>query len=196
MNELLRTVPRKFNFGSGACYMNGYVNVDIKPMLADMKPPNYFLCDNITTLKNLYKFFQRDYEVADEISSYHALEHLGRPRNNCQSQYNTCTEDILIKWIKFLKVGGTLVIEVPDFDKLVYKYYDACAYNDTKATWNLKKHFYGLDRNIGDVHTWGFSRWELIEMFGKLNLKVTNVSDGTDYHAKDEPCFRIEAVKL
>lgn len=90
----LKNGPVKFNLGSGPPHIHkkGYVNIDL-----------HTECDFRCDAKNLAPAI-REYGQADRIRAYHILEHMGRH------------EVILTlrNWLKALKPGGVLDIEVPD----------------------------------------------------------------------------------
>ena len=91
----------RLHLGCGQRYLNGYVNIDlpqsqhIGPLRR--KPDKYA---NIAELR-----FEKS--SVDEIRLHHVFEHFARPQ--------ACA--LLVAWRAWLKPGGTLRIEVPDFNR-------------------------------------------------------------------------------
>ena len=86
----------KLNLGSGRNSLNGYINIDIEPLVgADL-------------VWDAQTFLPYDDGTIDEILVYHLLEHFEVNR----------LKPILRHWRRLLKPGGTLIIESPDFAKL------------------------------------------------------------------------------
>jgi predicted SAM-dependent methyltransferase len=82
----------RFNLGSGGVNKKGFISVDLNP-------PCDFVC-NVTDISPLI----RHYGQADEILASHILEHMGRNQ----------LIGVIRNWLKGVKKGGTLNIEVPD----------------------------------------------------------------------------------
>ncbi|MBI2063883.1 MAG: methyltransferase domain-containing protein [Candidatus Yanofskybacteria bacterium] len=100
------------NLGSGPYSGKEFINVDITP---------FPLIHHISDVKEL-KMFAND--SVDFLYSCHVLEHI--PRSQLAS--------VLKEWRRVLKMGGTLRISVPDFERLL-EVYRASA-NDADAIVN------------------------------------------------------------
>tara|TARA_B100001248_G_scaffold11726_1_gene7605 strand:+ start:2748 stop:3401 length:654 start_codon:yes stop_codon:yes gene_type:complete len=114
----------------------------------------------------------------ETIESYHVIEHLGRHQ----------AKEALINWFKILKNNGKIVIECPDFDEAVKEYIDG---NESRID-----NIFGYQRFDGDIHCFGynFERLKnLLELVGFTNIEQ---KEPTDYHRFEEPCLRVEAIKI
>jgi predicted SAM-dependent methyltransferase len=114
----------KWNLGAGGVVKKGFLSVDLTV-------ESDFQCD----VRNLQPLIQ-EYGKADEIHASHILEHIGRPE----------VVPTLRGWIKALKPGGVLNIEVPD------------------GAWAAEQ-FVNYAKNGGDIDDWpqmvimGAQRW-------------------------------------
>lgn len=111
------------------------------------------------------------------IESYHVIEHLTRydlPR-------------ALKEWHRLLMCGGKLIIECPDFDEDVKEY--------TKGNEKRIDSIFGLQRFPGDTHLFGYNFKTLKQMLESCGFKDIQKKEPQDYHAKDEPCLRVEGIK-
>ncbi|MFH1968372.1 MAG: methyltransferase domain-containing protein [bacterium] len=88
----------KIHLGCGGTYLNGYINIDYPTddkTIMDVKADVY---QDITTL-------EYPDNSLDEIRSHHLFEHFNR----------VDVLKLLAKWRRWLKPGGKLVIETPDY---------------------------------------------------------------------------------
>jgi predicted SAM-dependent methyltransferase len=113
----------------------------------------------------------------DEIISFHLIEHLDRRD----------AEFTIKHWYGLLKPGGRVIIECPDIVEVMRQY---LAGNE-----EMLFSVYGRNRYPHDTHMWGYSRASLSVLLNKLGFHTVICSDGTDYHARFEPCMRVEATK-
>ena len=154
------------NIGCGAKIWPGFVNIDFENNWSKKKPD--IECDirNIT-LPNDY---------ADVAYSIHVLEHF----------YRHETEDVLKEWVRVLKPGGKLIIEVPCLDKVIGKFNH---YIKEKLEINKQATMFRLygdprykDANM--VHNWCFSVQELIALLEKSGLCDVHYSEA-EWHRPD-----------
>jgi SAM-dependent methyltransferase len=88
----------KIHLGCGGTYLDGYVNIDYPTddkTIMDVKADVY---QDITTL-------EYSDNSLDEIRSHHLFEHFNR----------VDALKLLAKWRRWLKPGGKLVVETPDY---------------------------------------------------------------------------------
>ena len=157
--------PVKLNLGCGHKHMPGFINCDFESNWADKQPD--VACDVTKTLP-----FPDNY--ADEIHAYHLLEHIWRWK----------VEDTLTDWIRVLKPGGVLVLEMPCLDKII-GIFAHCLLNgidvEPKLTqWGL----YG-DPNYHSeemTHKWAWSVGELEMVLDSLGMKEITESQPTTHH--------------
>jgi predicted SAM-dependent methyltransferase len=111
------------------------------------------------------------------IESYHVIEHIPHPR----------IAAVLRAWHRALMPGGVIVAECPDFDRAI------CEYNEGHR--DRIYSIYGKQRFLGDTHYFGYNEERLVKLFASCGFEACEVSEGTDYHAAQEPCLRIECRK-
>ena len=88
----------KLHLGCGGTYLDGYVNIDFSP---NEKTIMNIRADVYCDIRDL----NYEDDSIDEIRSHHLFEHFNR----------VDALRILIKWRRWLKSGGKLVIETPDY---------------------------------------------------------------------------------
>ena len=164
----------KLNLGAGNRHLEGFINVD----LADnwcLKPPEV-VCD----VRKLT--FPDNY--ADEVHAYHVFEHF----------YRFESDDVLDEWVRVLKPGGLLVLEMPCLDKIL-GIFDYCAKVAHEIPDNLTMFgLYGDPKyNSPDMcHRWCYSVGEITQMLEGRGLKVTEAEPQTHKRIRD---MRLEAIK-
>lgn len=92
-------VPIRLHLGCGRQYLEGYVNIDYPPDRHNLMPPTADVHADITQLSY-------EQESIDEIRLHHVFEHFNR----------VTALGLLIRWHGWLKPGGILHIETPDFE--------------------------------------------------------------------------------
>ncbi len=92
--------PLRLHLGCGENRLDGYVNIDFPP--SEHTTQTYTAANIFADLTRL-KFPSNS---INEIRSHHVFEHFDR----------NIAIALLCSWFEGLKIGGTLVIETPDFD--------------------------------------------------------------------------------
>ena len=160
----------KLHLGCGKIVLDGYYNIDLTQEAPDV------IQGDVIILERYWP------NCVSEIISFHLFEHLPRPGGQEPN-----VETALRRWYEILKPGGKLIIECPDFDAVVNQY-----------VFGMKErinNIFGLNRFDGDKHQWGYSPISITTLLTKHGFVDIVVSDGTDYHAKLEPCMRVECIK-
>lgn len=121
-----------------------------------------------------------DSDYADEIHSIHFVEHV--PRLD--------VDEMLVEWMRVLKRGGKLAIEVPCLDKI--------AKNIVNGEKNIRLTVLGLfgdprDPRPGMMHQWAYTGAELAEVLRQCGFSDVTVRD-PKFHVQSRD-MRIEAVK-
>lgn len=164
----------KLNLGCGIKREDDYFNIDLDQASAP---------DIIANVGNLG--FLGDNSV-EEIKAYHLIEHL------TEREFL----DALVEWFRILKIGGTIIIECPDFTELCKLWIEADKVNrwhSYQGTWHgLIRHFYGNQRTPLQIHKNGFSRERLLDL---LTMHGFVDAQFTDPEYQYCPCIRVEAVK-
>ena len=162
----------RLNLGCGNKILDGYLNCDYEDNYSSNKPD--VPCD----IKELP--FEDNF--ADEILAVHVLEHF----------YVWEVEDVLNEWIRVLKPGGKLIIEVPCLDKIINAF---IKFNGSPpinlAMWGL----YG-DPSYQDTrmcHRWCYSEKQLEALLKQVNLKDIE-SKPAQFHVEIRD-MRMEAIK-
>lgn len=150
--------PVRLNLGCGARLMDGFINVDLAGNWSNRIPD--VVADVTTTLP-----FDDSY--ADEVHSYHVLEHI----------YRWLVPDVLKEWTRVLKPGGLLVLEMPCMDKIL-----TYAFECHKASQPLhpQMFYHALYGDPGYrceamCHRWCYSSFEATELLqdsGLVDVKL------------------------
>lgn len=90
----------RFNLGCGDKILPGFINVDLSGNWSGREP------DVVADVTGPLPF---EDAMADEVHAYHVLEHLLRWK----------VEDCLREWLRVLKPGGQLILEMPCLDKVL-----------------------------------------------------------------------------
>lgn len=156
--------PVKLNLGAGGKRIEGFLSVDIAGD-PDIKA-------NIVCLPF-------DDESVDEIMAVHVFEHL----------YRWDAPAALTEWLRVLKSGARLILEMPDIVKCCKAVIDGAP--DRMGMWGL----YG-DPHYKEpymVHRWGWSQTEIIAELKKAGFRKIKVCT-PQFHKKDRD-MRLEARK-
>lgn len=91
--------PLKIHLGCGEKYLDGYINIDYPPKEHAVMRPKADMFADITQL-------QFPDNTVDEIRLHHVFEHFSRVE----------ALGLLIRWHRWLRVGGKIHIETPDLE--------------------------------------------------------------------------------
>lgn len=174
----------RLHLGCGNQRLPGYINIDCRKsectdVVCDIRALPY--ADN----------------SVDTIESYHVFEHMPVCLHaNVTSGYGEKYAALIIvlkEWYRALKLGGNLVIEMPDLDGITKEYLSA----DESRKEELLIGIYGSFRNGDntDIHRWGANEERLRYILEKAGFRYINFCEATDYHKDDVPCLRAEALK-
>lgn len=145
-----------------------WINVDLAGNYAGLKPD---------VEADIFKRLPFDDESADEIVAIHVLEHA----------YRYEADAILADWVRVLKPGGKLVLELPCLDKVIRLFNHFIAKSEPVPT-NLT--MWGLYGDPGYsrpemVHRWCYSIAELTGMMEENGLSVTLETPKTHQPIRD-----------
>lgn len=163
----------KLNLGAGGIEYPGYLSVDLHDNRANI----------IMDIANL------DFEEnsVNEILASHVFEHL--------NPYHVM--DILKRWLKILKPGGRLIMEMPNIEELCRRFTTA----DTQERYGILNAVYGSVNtsgvggpdNITSPHLFGWWPQSIYDHLG--NAGYTNIEFMDEKIPHPESNFRVEAIK-
>lgn len=148
----------RLNLGCGGKLLPGFVNVDLENNWSSKQPD--VVADVTKPLP-----FPDDY--ADEVHAYHLFEHIQRWQ----------AESVLADWVRVLKPGGLLVLELPCLDKILrlFAYFvrEKKPIDPRLTVWGL----YGDPRyeNEAMTHKWCYSVGELRQIMENQGLESVEV---------------------
>ncbi len=97
--------PLKLHLGCQEKYLEGYVNVDLPPEAHTVQKAKVDIYGDVRTISY-------PAESVDEVRSEHLLEHFSR--------HEALT--LLARWHRWLKMGGMIHVETPDFEESAKKF--------------------------------------------------------------------------
>lgn len=167
--------PIKFNMGCGRDIIDGYIGVDKYNDAAHIK-------QDLMTLVLPENF-------VDEILASHVIEHI--PQHKAPG--------VLSKWFNSLKVGGKLVLELPDLEALCKSFDSASDQEKYILTLCIYGAYVGevysntIEHGTASPHVWGYYPKILKEILTQIGFSEVNVMDAQGLHPGKN--FRVEAIK-
>ena len=147
----------RLHLGCGQRYLDGYVNIDFPQsahiVAVQRKPDRYA---DITELRF-------DKGTVDEIRLHHVFEHFVRPQ--------ACA--LLVAWRSWLKQGGMLRIEVPDFNRTALAMLSPVS--GLRSECVGARHLFGSNEAQWAVHLDGWSARRLSHILRALGYQVMDV---------------------
>lgn len=164
----------RLNLGCGPRLLSGFINVDLPNNWSGKQP------DVVSDIRSLP--FGDGY--ADEVHAYHVLEHL----------YRWEAETTLTEWLRVLKPGGKLILELPCLDKIL-NVFNVCMSHGKPVPARLTiLGLYGdpAYRSEAMCHRWAWSKSELKSVLRSLGLRPRIMEPVTHIPERDMRC---EAIK-
>lgn len=164
----------KLHIGSGEKYLEGYVNIDYpqsEHSVITVKADKYHDIRTLSYAEN----------SVDEIRSHHLFEHFSRAEAIA----------LLLKWRRWLKPGGKLIIETPDFLACAAAYANAIT---QKRRMEVGRHMMGSQEATWAIHYdfWDAPKFRYVFKqcgFGKVSIK--NYRNGLAQHFPGIPGLNI-----
>jgi Methyltransferase domain len=149
---------KKLHLGCGQRYLDGYINIDFP--LSEHSVQDHSVADLYADIQSL------TYPPGsiDEVRLHHVFEHFPRPIAGA----------FLAGWFSWLKPGGTLHIEVPDFDRTARIILNPFCSFKRKAV--AERHLYGSHEAPWAVHCEGYTPQTLQKMLGMFMFNVDKIS--------------------
>lgn len=158
----------KLHLGCQNNYLEGYVNVDL--------PPSEQTVERVRA--DIYQDVRRlSYpdNIVDEIRSHHLLEHFSRQEALL----------LLARWHRWLKKGGLLVVETPDFQTSVKKFMEAKNMEDRfpfgrhifgsqEASWAQHQDFWYEDKFRYVLSLLGYNDFHFEKFSNNLEQKISS----------------------
>ncbi|HTY40183.1 MAG TPA: glycosyltransferase, partial [Candidatus Paceibacterota bacterium] len=167
-HQLSRNV--RLHLGCGEKYLEGYVNIDFPEGEHTVMKPKADLVADIRTLSY-------PENSVDEIRSHHVFEHFSRAE----------ALKLLSRWRKWLKPGGLLVVETPDFST------SALFFNlsfSMRRKFQLSRHIFGSQEAKWALHQDHWDKRKFKFVLGALgfeSLRVRRYWNGLARHAEKIP---------
>lgn len=148
----------KLHLGCGQRYLEGYVNVDFPPSFHTVQTENVAdLHADLTALRYLA-------QSVDEIRLHHVFEHFPRPV--------AC--GLLACWFSWLRPGGVLHLEVPDFSRTARAILNPLVSFKNRAV--AERHLFGSHEASWAVHCEGYTMAMLKVMLTEFGFPPATVS--------------------
>jgi predicted SAM-dependent methyltransferase len=155
----------KLHLGCGERYLEGYINIDF--------PPTKHTVQTNTRVDKYADILALRYPTlsVDEIRLHHVFEHFSRPV--------ACA--LVVSWWSWLKPGGLLHIEVPDFDRTAWAVLNPLSSDHSRHV--ALRHIFGSQEADWAFHREGWSAGRLrhlLESFGyRIEQTKQNAWQGT-----------------
>lgn len=159
-NLLPKNFPLRIHLGCGETYFKGYINIDFpssEHTVQNSSPADFYT--DITKLE------VQELSV-DEIRSHHLFEHFDR----------SMALSLLCKWHLWLKPGGILVIETPDFEAsaqvILNQHY---SYAQKQIT---MRHIFGSHEAHWAIHCDGWYQEKFIHVLSLIGFTDITIEKG------------------
>ena len=148
----------KLHLGCGQIYLQGYVNIDFP--LSKHSVQQKSVADVTVDIQEL----KYPSQSVEEIRLRHVFEHFPRP----------VALALLASWRSWLKYGGILRIEVPDFDRTALEVLKVL--NNKKKRYIALRHIFGSQEADWAVHYEGWSPKRLQEILNLLGFTTISIT--------------------
>lgn len=166
----------RLHLGCGARHLDGWVNVDLPGGGAYGKAPDleHDLTEPLPYADG----------TVDEVFSSHVFEHFDR----------WAADDILADWIRVLKPGGRIALEMPCLDKVLGYIFGQVSKGEPVAVNMSMWALYGDPghKDRGMTHRWCYGVSEISSMFAANGIEAKLKEPVTHVKARD---MRVEGVK-
>jgi len=154
----LRQKRLRLHLGCGQYYLDGYVNIDFP--LTEHTLQQSSVADELHDLTDL----RYPAGGVDEVRLHHVFEHFPRPQ----------AAALVASWHSWLKTGGTLRIEVPDFDASAALILDGTTpVRDRRVA---IRHIFGSNEAAWATHYDGWSESRLRELMDSFGFEPREVT--------------------
>jgi predicted SAM-dependent methyltransferase len=151
----------RLNIGSRRRHHTGYTTIDLEEMSG---------ADIIGDFRGM------SFENVEEILAEHLLEHFGRDES----------EKVIDLWNSWLKKGGKIIIETPDFEGI-------CRDFQINKYW-MERHCFGSQEAEWAFHRTGWYESKFLEILPKHGFRIEKITFPKSRHIL--PNIRIVATKI
>ncbi|OGZ00151.1 MAG: hypothetical protein A2945_00465 [Candidatus Liptonbacteria bacterium RIFCSPLOWO2_01_FULL_52_25] len=158
-------MPLKLHLGCQEKYLEGYVNIDLPPDAHTVQRAKVDLEADVRTLS-----YTR--ETVDEVRSEHLLEHFSRQEALV----------LLARWHQWLKMGGLVHVETPDFEESAKKFVHASLddqfqlarhiFGSHEADWAYHKDFWSENKYRYVLRELGYGDFRFEKISNNLESKI------------------------
>jgi len=144
----------KLHLGCGRNYLKGYINIDLPQGKQELMKAKADIYKDIRVL-------EYSENSVDEIRNHHLLEHFTRQE----------AIKLLLQWRGWLKPGGFLVVETPDFEESAKLFLNA----DLKTKFKIARHIFGSHESDWAIHRdfWTKEKFEFV--LTKLGFEIVSI---------------------
>lgn len=153
--------PIKLHLGCGESRLQGYINIDFaadQHTVQTQSGADYYA--DLTSIS-----FEEN--SISEIRLHHVFEHFDRPTALA----------LLCKWHMWLKIGGTLVLETPDFEESIKSLLDPKFSYKTKQA--IMRHIFGSHEASWALHFDGWYEEKFRHVLSKIGYNILSCDHQT-----------------
>lgn len=173
----MKQKPIKLHLGCQEKYLEGYVNIDLPQEAHTVEKAKVDVEADVRILSY-------EMETVDEVRSEHLLEHFSRQEALL----------LLARWHKWLKIGGVLHVETPDFEESAKKFLNGSLddqfmfarhiFGSHEAEWAYHKDFWSESKFCYVLRELGYGDFRFDKISNNVESKLP-VLKGT-FIAKQE----------
>lgn len=155
----------KLHLGCQEKYLEGYVNIDLPQEAHTVQKAKVDVYADVRTLS-----YQA--ESVDEVRSHHLLEHFSRQEALL----------LLARWHKWLKMGGVLHVETPDFEESAKKFLSGSLdeqfmfarhiFGSHEADWAYHKDFWSENKYTFVLRELGYGDFSFDKISNNIESKL------------------------
>ncbi len=157
---------QKLHLGCGGRYLQGYINIDFPPSKHTVIIPKADIFKDIRDL-------EYPENNVDEIRSHHLFEHFTRQE----------AIKLLLQWRSWLKIGGLLVVETPDFEECAKLF---IAIDNLEKQFKLARHIFGSHEAEWALHKDFWSKPKFQFVLDRLGFKIVEIRQDRSYYRKKD----------
>ena len=142
----------KLHLGCGEAHFKKYINIDF---------PSSEHTVQTTSGADIFadiRYLNFPDESVDKIRLHHVFEHFDRPTAIA----------LLCNWYSWLKVGGTLIIETPDFERCIHEYLSPKHSYEEKQV--ILRHLFGSHEASWAIHCDGWYKYKFQNTLSSLGF--------------------------